>query len=149
MYFEFRIRDRPPDLFISYLKNIYQCTYVRISMSSRTKVSCRLPQGSCLGLLFYCTLMTSGWFPILTPHYLLMILTWRWLIKIWKVGKQNSNKTQKGNSWFCQNKLFLKFWNTNHMMINKQFLIKYQCNFRITLDIFINWTTLSNTLGCV
>ena len=53
LYRNFGIRGKPLDLFNSYLKNRYQYTNVRKFMSSYTKVSCGVPQESCLGPLLF------------------------------------------------------------------------------------------------
>ena len=53
LYRNFGIRGKLLDLLTSYLKNRYQYTNVRKFMSSYTKVSCGVLQGSPLGLLLF------------------------------------------------------------------------------------------------
>ena len=53
LYRNFGIRGKPLDLLTSYLKNRYQYTNVRKFMSSYTKVSYGVSQGSCLGPLLF------------------------------------------------------------------------------------------------
>ena len=53
LYRNFGIRGKPLNLLTSYLKIRYQHTNVSKFMSLYTKVSCGVPQGSCLGPLLF------------------------------------------------------------------------------------------------
>ena len=132
----FGIRGKTLDLLTSYLKNRYQYTNVRKFMSSYTKVSCGVPQGSCLGPLLF--LLYINDISLISNFDATLFADDTCLMMADNNLKNLEHKVQielkKVNSWLCQNKLSLNFSKTNYMLINKQPLKTCQCNFEIVLN---------------
>ena len=150
LYRNFGIRGKPLDLLTSYLKNRYQYTNVRKFMSSYTKVSCGVPQGSCLGPLLF--LLYINDISLISNFDTTLFADDTCLMMADNNLKNLEHKVQielkKVNSWLCQNKLSLNFSKTNYMLINKQPLKTCHCNFKVALnDITINRVHTVKYLG--
>ena len=105
-------------------------------MSSYTKVSCGVPQGSCLGPLLF--LLYINDVSLISNFNTTLFADDTCLMMADNNLKNLEHKVQielkKVNSWLCQNKLFLNFSKTNYMIINRQPLKTCRCNFKIALN---------------
>ena len=110
-------------------------------MFSYSKLSCEVPQGSCLGPLLFLLynndiLLISNFGTTLFANDTCLMMTNKNLKNLeHKVQKE----LKKVNSWLCHYKLSLNFSKTNYMIMNKQPLKTCQRNFGIAInDITIN-----------
>ena len=119
---DFGVRGVPHDLLKSYLTNRFQHTTILNSTSNKLKLSCRVPQGSCLGSLLFLEYandlpLASKFDTALFADDTLLTMSDHNLENTQKKVNEQVIKTDR---WFRKNKLSLNCSKTNFMVINKQ-----------------------------
>ena len=118
----FGIKGKPLDLIKDYLHERYQYTCFNGICSQTLKITCGVPQGSCLGpLLFIMYIndlpMRSNFSTTLFADDTYLSLSNSNL----KILERNANiELTKIDKWFCENKLSINYNKTFFLLFNKQ-----------------------------
>ena len=121
MYHFFGIRGKTQELFRSYLSDRYQYTKVSTSISSNSRISCGVPQGSCLGPILF--LMYINDIPNCSKFDISLFADDTYLMlsetNLKELESRVNEELKNLNEWFCRNKLSVNYSKTKFMIINK------------------------------
>ena len=121
MYHFFGIRGKTQELFRSYLSDRYQYTKVSTSISSNSRISCGVPQGSCLGPILF--LMCINDIPNCSKFDISLFADDTYLMlsetNLKELESRVNEEFKNLNEWFCRNKLSVNYSKTKFMIINK------------------------------
>ena len=121
MYHFFGIRGKTQELFRSYLSDRYQYTKVSTSISSNSRISCGVPQGSCLGPILF--LMYINDIPNCSKFDISLFANDTYLMlsetNLKELESRVNEELKNLNEWFCRNKLSVNYSKTKFMIINK------------------------------
>ena len=117
----FGIRGIALDLFKSYLTDRYSYTVVAETKSNLQKISCGVPQGSCLGPILF--LLYINDMPLASKFDITLFADDTYLIladnDLNTLQTRVNNELNSLNNWFLKHKLFLNYSKTNFLLINK------------------------------
>ena len=136
LYHYFGFRGKAYDLIASFLNNRYQYTNVDNTLSSLKKITCGIPQGSCLGPLLF--LMYINDLPLASRFNITLFADDTYLSLSDKCLHTLEDKInlelQRIDIWLRKNKLSLNYEKTNFMLIHKQPKKVVQDDFKVFIN---------------
>ena len=161
LYKNFGIRGKPLDLIKDYLQERYQYTSFNGINSETLKISCGVPQGSCLGPLFF--LLYINDLPMSSNFNITLFADDAYLAlsssDLETLERKTNIELCKVDRWFRQNRLSINYNKTFYMLFNKHLKKNLSSNFQlffnqkllqrqqavkylgITIDDKLNWHT--------